>query len=381
MSDIRRIELDSTEPRSVRAIPESEFKIGINRLKELENLLPEILKLDYYSPVYQAWEPFIQSYLTSGNCPTLAKQWLPRLASKIVEFAPPECIYHDIMGEVLSMDRSHSSEIFEGYCWEDIVRFTSIIPKYIDNQKFILRYLFDVKNYRDMLTGMLAKSNDEQFSRNLPWAIYLYRHCMHEVPPITPELRTELEQQLRAYVASFCAAFDEVARFLGSDTEVYEWYSPKIKVLIANAWSTATDLTSRRHIISSGDVFSMPVWLSEQITDYLNTLPCVMTTPVTPQFMLDALEYAMSEEASASSHDLIYAFCIPKDYVRRLFAILSRFFWDVKEGTFVPYLINRVAAQYTDTRDSNPEAKTSEEYAWELASRGFPVDLGGESQS
>lgn len=372
MSDIRRLNLQERQAVSVSAVPMETYKLGEQRLSELETILPELEKLDYWCPDYQAWEPFLFEYLRSGINSKLATTWLPKFSAKIMELGPTRSRYHNIYAEVLRMNRVVSVEVFEDYSWEDIMEFVEWIPTYIDNRKTILRYLFDAGNFSTLYTNLLKTQEGELYSSNLIHAVYLYRHCMFDSTPYPAHLVESMEQQLTSYVEDFEKTFTVVSAFCNAEKEVYQWYTPKVKRLISHAWLTASDLSSKRNIINQREVFSMPVWLSEQLTDYLNTLPCVYTVPVEGTFILDALDYALSPDASFDDVNMLYAFCIPKDYIKKFLDTLSMFYWDVKEGRFVSQLRAMVNAQYTSSTD--PEVKTPEQYDHELLARGFPLE-------
>lgn len=380
MSDIRRIILDSGPVENVVAVPEEVYQLQEGQLDELNKVLTRLLEQDYYSPEYQAWEPLAQTYLSSGNNPNMMTQYGKKLVSKIEEFQPPRNVWTPTMESLLAANRSRSSEMLPGVCWQELKAFYDMVPKYIDYQKSIRGFMFSSMNYNESMQALLKKQVGESFSKDLPWAVYMYRHTMIESNPQAAYFKQEIDTQLREWVREFEKYFDMVMRFIGKQTAVYEWYTPKVKSLISNAWLTGTNTTSTRSVVSSADVFSMPVWLSEQVTQYLNTLPTVLTTPVTPVYILNALEYTLSSDADSGDRNSIYTFCIPKSYLKKYFEILGDFYWDMKNGALVTAMRNRVAAIYTEKRYLSDEAKTPEEYDAELLERGFPLDLitGGE---
>lgn len=374
MSDIRRINLDQKPAQNVKSVPAEEFRLGAERLSELERLLPELIKLDYWSPEFQAWEPFVTAYLQSGVASQLAAVWLPRFSRKIEEIGPNKSKFHNIFAEVMHMTKAVSVECFADYSWEEITEFVDWIPTYIDNRKTINKFLFDTERYNGLLDSMLKrKEASAGYSENLAYAVYLYRHCMFDYEPYKPQTIDELKAQLSAYTTDFEKTFTVVSGFIGENSDVYKWYTLAVKKIISKAWTSSLDLTSNRSVITAGDVFNMPVWLSEQLTDYVASLPCTYTVTPDPLFILDALEYALSKEASFEDPQMIYAFCVPKSYLKNFIDRLSMFYWDVKEGRFVSQLRAMVSAQYTKSVDG--EAKTPEEYDEELRSRGFPLEV------
>lgn len=372
MSDIRRLSLDETKDKQIVALSVDRYKLGWQRVEELEKLLVQLDTYGYWSPEFQAWYPAVQTYLQSGVNPELAEKWAEKLANKATVIGPDEMPNSKLFSQVLAARRTTSCEIFEGYSWEAIVKFTEMLPKYIDNEKVLRNYLYNAGNYTELLTSLAHRGAYQPYSPYLVEAVYLYRHCMLDENPAPASVVSELQQQLAGYTAQFAGAFENVIAFLGDSVEEYGWYTPKVKALIVNAWNNSLDLYGAKSVITANDVFDMPSWLSEQVNHYLLSLPCVMTSPVTQQFVFDALEYAFLPSATLADPKMIYAFCIPPDYLKSLIETLSSFYWDVKEGRLVPYMMARIEAQYTNS-DRNG-GMTPDEYRQSLASRGFPLE-------
>lgn len=365
MSDVRRLNLEEAPTRKVSLVSVDKYKLGPQGLQVLTDTLPKLMEYDYWSPEYQAWEPLVQTYLTSGSNPELAGVWLPRLSKKISRLGPPSGLFSEVFGSVLYMNKVQSTEAFVGYHWDKILQFVQNIPKYIDNQKIITDYIFSKANYTELEAAMVAENHFIE-------AIYLYRHCMFDTNPTPAETCAQLSEQLNAWVQRYSAVFESVASMIDNTSGVYAWYTREVKDLICNAWLSSMDLSYNRSIITRQDVAQFPIWLSEQLTAYLCKLPCVMTVPVDKQYTFDALEYAFDPEANLADPQMIYAFCIPRDYIKNLFITLSEFYWMVADGRLVPYLISRVEAAYS-TGNQNVE-KTPDEYRKELLSRGFPAE-------
>ena len=372
MSDIRRLSLDMNNVSNVTAVPRERYVLGDERASAFEKALPEIEKLPYWGPEFQAWEPFVTAYLQSGVVPSLAAAWLPKFSSKIEELGPRKSKFHRIYSELQRMYKVSGTECFDGYKWEEIEEFVDWIPTYIDNRRVIYKFLFDETRYMDLLTSMLKLNGSDGYGNNLPYAVYLHRHCMLDFIEYPHDFTEGFQRQLDAYTEQFSKTFNVVAGFIGENSDVYRWYSPGVERVIVNAWKTSLDTTSKRVVITNRDVFNMEVWLSEQLTDYVTSLPCTYTVQPDGVFVLDALEYALSKDSSFDDPNMIYAFCIPKDYVKSFIDRLSEFFWDVKEGRFVAQLRAMVNAAYS--KDTDGSAKSPEQYDDELRARGFPLD-------
>lgn len=374
MADVRKLDLLKKGFTKVESVSPDQYKLGPERLNLLESVISEIASLPYWSPQYTAWEPFLFAYMQSGITPELAKKWLPILSDKIEMFRPPCCERSEIFAEVQRFYRVNSCEVFRGYTWDRIEEFVNWIPTLIDNRKEILSFIFSKDRCNKIFEALLEDTDPETgLSLNLPYAIYMYRH-LEDISTCSPANKEKLAAQLTVYNNVFSESFDTVMGFIGDQQEVYAWYSKKIKHLIMNAWSTSLDLSANRDIITPSDVFTMPVWLSEQITDYLNTLPCVYTEMPNQTFVFDAVVYALKEK-DYSKKEIIYANCLSKDTIKSMINRLSTFYWDVKEDRFVQTIIDMVDAQHTVSGFS-PDTKTAAEYSEELKRRGFPVPGG-----
>lgn len=365
MSDVRRLNLEEAPMRKVSLVSVDNYKLGPQGLQVLKDTLPKLMQCDYWSPEYQAWEPLVQTYLTSGSNPELAGEWLPRMSTKIRRLGPTDGLFSSMYSNVLYMNKVPSTEAFVDCHWEKILQFVQTIPKYIDNQKIITDYIFSKANYLELLAAMVADNH-------LIEAIYLYRHCMFESNPAPVEIIAPLLEQINVWVQRYSAVFESVASMIDNTSGVYSWYTREVKDLVCNAWLSSTDLSYNRSIITRQDTERLPIWLSEQLTAYLRKLPCVMTVPADKQYTFDALEYAFQPDANLADPQMIYAFCIPRDYIKGLFITLSEFYWMVMEGRFTPYLISRVEAAYSSGNQS--VEKTPDEYRKELLSRGFPAE-------
>ena len=374
MADVRRLTLMDSGFSKVDGVPQETFKLGLERLDWLKKVLPELDALGYWSPQYSAWEPFLFSYLRSGIIPELASKWLPRLAEKIEVFKPPENERSAMFAEIIKYYKINSQEMFKDYRWDDIEDFVSWSPTIIDNYREIISFIFNTDRCNKILSSLLnVKDEETNLSPNLPYVVYMYRHLDNK-SAVSASIITEIKAQLQIYIKLFTESFDSVASFIGEKLDVYTWYTPKVKDLIVHAWETSLDNSRSRDLVTPKDVFSMPVWLSEQVTDYLNTLPCTYTEPQKETYVFDAVLYSLYAK-DLSQRDIIYASCLSKSTVKSMISRLSTFYWDVKENRFVQTLIDMVDAKHTIS-GFDPNTKTASEYAEELRRRSFPVPGG-----
>lgn len=379
MSDVRRLNVDEKpveELKHVEATPVEAYRLDEERSQAIENALPEILQLPYWSPEYQAWEPFLFDYFRSGAVPHLAEEWLTKLTQKAIleDIAPPKCSYREMYEEVKKFYKSNTKEVFVTQTWDEIIEFVEWIPNYIDNMKSIQKYLFNEENYTTLLKNLLemksASEKEQGYSNNLHFAVYLYRHCMIDYYEHPLDVVEEIDRQCNVYADRFNEAFTLVSNFLAQSLEVYKWYSPKVQSVINKSWRTAADLTDKRDVLSMKDVVTLPVWVSEQLTQYINTLPCNYTLELSDGVLLDALEYTLRKGRSLKDPLEVFGFCVPKSYLKRFMEDLSLFYWDVKEDRFVPSLYLHMKTLFFEHHEG---ALSPEDALDDLLSRGFPV--------
>ena len=374
--DIRKLNLFKSDNNVVIATKPEDFAIGATEEALLPSVLENVGKLPYWSAQFQAWEPFLTTYLRSGVL-SLASQYASKLADKIEDLGPMQGLYSGIYGEVVRSNRTTSVEVFADYSWDQIMQFVEWIPVIINNQKAINKIVYDPAVTRHYLFTMLNAEKDANgVSAYLAYAVYLYRHSVFEnADELFKDLVGEMNYQLEVYASTFEREFNLVADFCNSkNNEVYGWYDSKICKIITNSWRTGCDKSGTRRVISNNDVFAMPVWLSEQITAYVNTLPSVCDLDVDYQFVFDAVQSALQGTAHPLDKSSYFAYCMPKSSLKKMYEILSDFYWEVKENRFVSGLIARVTAQYQEGVNSDVIDPIS--YKSELASRGFPVGEG-----
>lgn len=372
--DIRKLDLLNGTNKVVTSAKPGDYAVGNGGDELIPSILEDVVTLPYWSPKFQAWEPFLTTYLRSG-VRTLAQQWSKKLVAKIEELGPTQGRYSRIYAEILRYNRSSGTEILADFSWADIMEFVEWIPTLINNQKAIYKVIVDPAVTRSYLSQMLQSNKDDKgLSPYLAQAVYLYRHSVFaNADELFADLVEEMNKQLNIYADEFSAEFDSVASFCNSaNNPVYGWYTDKVKNIISNAWRTGCNKSGTRRVISNNDVFSMPVWLSEQLTSYIETLPPVVDLEVNQQFVFDAIQCALETTATPVDKVSLYAYCMPRDRVKKMFENLSDFYWEVREDRLIPTMVARVVSQYqSDTAKNSVDPVT---YKRELVARGFPVE-------
>lgn len=376
MSDIRSLNLMGSTIESLSSIQESSFGLSDAQLDVLQNKMQTLRDLPYWSAEYQAWEPFLLTYLRSGANVKLAEQWASVFGNKPEQLTVPPNAWSEVYSEVLKLNRRKSTECFSGIYWREVEGLVQRIPVLLDMEKelvSILSNVWDVKSYLDTMTSTDVQNG---YSIYLPYAIYLYRHCMAEEFELLADNKKVLDAQLNSYVGEFEKHFDEVSNFVHvGSSDPYLWYSDEIKELISNAWRTGTDVSDSRRVIPREVVGGMPVWLSESITEYLNDLPCVLDLSISQEFVFDTVMYAVSGNTSPLDKASYLAYCLSRWNIRKLMDNLREFYWDIRYNKLVPTLIAKYTVQYTTSNDGS--MMSPQDYELDLVRRGFPINRGG----
>lgn len=372
MSDVRRLNLEAQTPTSVSAVPESEYALDDVKLATFTKVLEELDGMDYWSPVFQAWLPLVNYYLRSGVNKTLAGIWLNRINDKIKLMGPKAGQYTDVFLELLRMNRTNEGEAFADFSWAQIESFFNWVPILLDNEKIIFSTLLGEGFIRNELDELLQYKKVDGLSPRLHEAVYLYRHCQLDCPSDMTGIKQEIDSQCRIYADKFSAAFEAASTVCdGASRNVYSWYRLNIKQLICNAWLTSTDLSGTRNPLTRDDVMGLPIWLSENITDYMNDLPCICDLQVNSVYTFNALQSVLSPMSAIDDGSSLYAYTLPRSTIRNLLTTLNTFHWDIRQGTFFQDLYRRVEVTLDETC---PNTKLAlEDYVRSLISRGFPV--------
>lgn len=370
MSDIRRLNLEEQKVLRVSSIPREKYSLSDVALQRLLSVIEEMKGLEYWNPTFQAWLPLVETYAQAGGDSAVLRDMVVYLDKKSKLFTPPEDDYSMYYADVLSSRRDSSQELFAYANFADLCDFIRMFTRYTENTGVIRKYLFEDRNYLELFTNLLhAYDGSKGYSKYLAEVVYLYRHCMLEEHPVVGALLDELQGQLNAYVEEFSLAFNEISNFVPRDTLAYEWYCDAVLNAIVSAWTSATDLTYNRELLTKDKVLGVSSRLAENLVSYIHTLPCVHTTEVTQQFVFDALQYAFRPTADLNDPDMIYAFCIPRRYIGSLVTVLMDFFHAVQSGALQRNMIARNKYAYEHYND----IKSPEDYLQSLIHRGFVV--------
>ena len=373
MSKIRQLHLDITDKFETSAVPISEFIIPERKQAELRNILEEIIKLDYWDARYQAWEPFLLSYLTSGADPDLASKWIEPVMTKVVEFTPKASRYHDILGEYVKLCRKRCTEAFHGYQWEQLTNFASRCKVYSDCRKDFKKLMNSMDVYTTIMQNMLAKEDDALYSCNLPYAILMFRKSQIIRARVPDEIMAEAKAQLISYVQVLSDEFDRVTQFLDAKTEIYAWYTPVVKDSILSVWSASFDVQNTSSYINVADAYSMPVWLSEQLSSYVASLPSCCVLPTDEVYVLDALETVIADDVDFSSPNVVYAFTVSEAAFAKFCKRIFDFFCQVKNQTLAVQVYHIVKFHVESNPEIADELPNPEAFKQDLIRRGFPL--------
>lgn len=367
--DLRRMALIDAPLTNVSATKMDSYKLGADKLKIIEDTLPALMQREFWDPVFQAWRPFIDTYLSSGVNPQLAAQYYGDFVRKDDYLNAPPAAYSNLFAEVLKMKNTSGTVVFDGVFYSDIYAFCENPCKFfISTQKVIANQLYSADIYIQTLTDLLNLQN----WRAVMCGLVLYRHCQIDGFSWPTPLILQLQDRLGEWLETFLATFDTITDFVGPGNAVYTWYQPKVKEVIQRVWATSLHITGRPLVITEKDVYSVSPEVATKLVKYVNSSPAVYDDPFDEQTVWDsmsALFYARDPQDPKLAEQAYKAPCVPRSYLKKMCNTLYDFYWTVKDGLLTSQLYTRKEVEWSANRDSE---MSPADYLEDLYNRGFP---------
>lgn len=372
--DLRRMSLIESPIRQISAARMDDYKLGPDKLELLESLMPAFVSAEYWDPAYQAWKPFLDTYLSSGVNPTLTQKYYPDLLNKELDIIPGDNKLSGLFREVLKLKNTSSTTIFNGIYYSDVISFCEDQCKFfVTSKKNIMKTLYTPEIYVSTLESLLALGT----WKGLMCALYLYRHCQLEDISWPSQVVMPLQTKLGGWLESFLFSFDEATRFAGQ-AKVYDWYCPKVKDVLQRTWSTALLTSKRPDVLTATDVYAVSSDVATKLVSVVNSCPAVYDDPLKEQTVWNAMYpvfYGNPEDAATFCLNSYLAPCVPKSYFKRMCDTLYSFYWTVKDGLLTEQLYLRKQVEYNSGENLS---ETPENYLEGLYNRGFPSFEKGE---
>lgn len=367
--DIRRMSLIDTPVEKVSAASMDEYKCGADRVEWLENVLAELSQKEFWDPVYQAWRPYVDTYLSSGVNPELTSQYAQHFLAKEDWLDARPGYGSEIYEEILKLKNTSTSTVLSSFYYSDIQDFCSGTCKFfIGQRKQLVGQLHNPGLYNSTLADLLARDT----WKSLMCAIVLYRHCQIDGFGWSAPSMLKLTDRLGEWLEKFLDTFDVVSAFVGTGSKVYSWYCPKVKEVLQRTWKSSLLIRNRPLIISDKDVYALTASLATKLVGYVNRIPSVYDDPFDEQTVwnsVSALFYPADVEAEDFCETAYKALCIPRSYFQKMCDNLYDFYWTVKDGLLSEQLYTRKTVEY----DNGTNLKeTPADYLESLYRRGFP---------
>lgn len=367
--DLRRMALIDTPTANVSSAGMDAYKLGEDKLNMLCSLLPNLCEMEYWDPVFQAWKPFIDRYLSSGANPALTTKYYAVLLQKEDNLVAKPAAYSNIFAEILKMRNTSGTLIFDGYFYGDIFAFCENQCKFfVSTQQTLSKQLYSRELYVQTLDDLLKIGT----WRALMCALILYRHCQIENFNWPATELLSLQDKLGEWLEKFLKAFDDASAFVGAGHRVYTWYQPTVQEVIRRTWSSALLLVNRPLVITRDDVYAVDSEVATQLVKYVNMSPAVYDDPFDEQTVWDsmsALFNAPNPSDPLLAESAYKALCVPRSYFKKMCNILYDFYWIVKDLQLTSQMYARKQVEWSSNPDSD---KTPEEYLEDLYNHGFP---------
>ena len=367
--DLRRMALIDAPITKVSAVSMEAYKIGQDKLEMLEEFISKLLTMEYWDPIFHAWQPFIDTYLSSGVNPEMAGRYYRVFLGKEDLLEAKPAAYSNLFAEILKMKNTSGTVVFNGYFYSDLYAFCENQCKFfISTQKTIAKQLYSPEIYTSTLTSLLNLGT----WRGVMCALILYRHCQIEQFSWPSSCVLSLQDKLGEWLETFLREFDRVASFVASNSQVYTWYQPRVLEVIRRMWSSSLQIQGRPLVITDKDVYAVSSDVATKLVKYVNISPAVYDDPFNEQTVWDsmsALFFAKDPQSPTLAEEAYKAPCVPKSYLKKMCDTLYDFYWVLKDGLLTEQLYVRKEVEFATARDNS---QTPEEYLEELYNHGFP---------
>lgn len=362
--------LIDTPLERVTAVPLEEFKCGADRIDQLEEIMQELLGMEFWDPVYQAWRPYAETYLSSSVNPPMTARYLAAFQNKEDWLDAKPGYGSDMYRQILRLKSSSSSTVFDNYYYSDIKLFCDETCKFLIGQrKSLSAQLHAPELYNNTLSDLLERGN----WHSVMCAIVLYRHCQIPNYDWPAPVFLSLKEAIGTWLDKFLTTFDVVYAFVGMNSKAYGWYCPLVRQVLQKTWSTSLLFADRPQLITKENVYSLSSLLATKLVGYVNKVPAVYDDPFAEATVWDsisALFYNSNPTAPEFCESAYKALCVPKTYFARMCDNLYDFYWQVKDGLLTERLYTRKEVEY---RNGTNTQVTPKEYLDNLYSRGFPT--------
>lgn len=135
----------------------------------IRNIIERILRLSYFSPEYQAWKPFIYTYLGSAVDNELTSKWQPVIDEKEDSLYPRTNKTSSTVASYIQMKHTSCNTIFDGVTSNDIYNLLDCAKSMIAKSKLTLQTLYDEQIFEGTMIELL---NFEDKNKGLWYAFY-----------------------------------------------------------------------------------------------------------------------------------------------------------------------------------------------------------------
>lgn len=362
-------EYKNTNPYRNMVTSKLDYGLDPDRSEHLSDITKELIDLEFWHPRYQAWENFLNWYITSGCDPAYNLSWGESFFNKRDFLEQKHHSKYDLLNDIILIYNT-SADVFTTCLWDNLLELYRDIVFFRNNRFSVMRQLRTSDIYNSTLKNLL----DLNTWRGVACAIYLYRHCQIDGMKWGDNLIADLKNRINVWVKEFSFEFESIRDFLGDKLNVYHWFSEDIHNIIVRAWSTCLMLENRPLPISANDFSSktMPEYVKEEITRYITSSPVVYNDPLEKLTVSNSLFntfYPDNEEDTEYINQAYFSLCIPDKVLSNNFDIMFNFLNIMEEGNLTLYLYNRKKIEYD--REINVKV-TPEQYLDDLYFRGFP---------
>lgn len=336
------------------------------------NAAMEMLKkepeLEYWSPVYQAWEPLLMKYLKTGSVPELTTEHLNRLYDKVDRIEVPTNGYTQFYCDIHALYNTSYGELFKLINHDMVIDFCQRVCQFFMSQRRIIwRDMHSADIMDEVMEGLLNINTH----RSLMCASMLLRTHRARDYKYKAEYKATIRERLDKWIAEYTQEFNRVYALLGDQREFYIWYCPAALDCMQRAVRDCTEM--------AGIVFMTPEISRREpepvkaaINAYLSVSPWGTRPLASKSYAFDAMYkmfYDNHVEDPRNTEGVFHALCIGRSSFDTMCNYLNDFYGSVQYCTLGQKLLERIQAM----ADNDNLSITPEEYRASLLYRGFPM--------
>lgn len=256
MADLRNLEFDRQPIKSVKGDVEN-LKFCETDAKEIQEMVASLSTLDYWHPIRNAAQPFMEKYIMSGVDEYVTTTYGSSILApaSIFGLKPSKHAY------TLKMI-ADGDDTLVGLAYGDFVELCEVVRR-VPYRSTVNRFSNSVDLYVACMESLVS-------GENLSQAVTLYAFSRHRKRGLSDKLMADLNDQCQTYADTYYKEGKRIADQFGSSLF---WYSYGMYKHIAMAWQHAIADDMFTYGVDNLNLNGMPLQAVEVLSKSLASLP------------------------------------------------------------------------------------------------------------